>query len=211
METSQASPVGGIWKRALDVAVSGTALIVAAPVILLFGLLIRLQDGGPMFFGHNRLGFGRQSFRCLKLRTMVSNGDVVLAQHLAQNPAAKVEWETTRKLRDDPRVTALGRFLRKTSLDELPQLFNILRGDMSLVGPRPVTGPEIAYYGVATRYYTATRPGLTGLWQVSGRSDVDFARRVTLDTYYVRRWSFVRDMMIILRTPMAVLRSRGSY
>lgn len=204
-------PVGGLVKRAFDVVVAGSALAVAAPLILGLGLAIRLQDGGPMFYGHGRIGFGRKTFRCLKMRTMVSNGADVLAKHLAENPAARREWEETRKLKDDPRVTPLGRLLRKTSLDELPQLLNIVRGDMSIVGPRPVTQDELDSYGMAARHYCATRPGLTGLWQVSGRSDVNFARRVSMDTLYVRRWSAWRDLSIVARTPTAVLFARGSY
>ena len=204
-------PLGGLLKRAFDVVVAGTALALAAPVLLALGCAVRLHDGGPMVYGHTRLGFERRPFRCLKLRTMVSGGDAVLARHLADNPAAKLEWETSRKLKDDPRVTPIGRFLRKTSLDELPQLLNIVRGEMSIVGPRPVTEEELGNYGMAARHYCATRPGLTGLWQVSGRSDVDYARRVSLDTLYVKRWSVRRDLGIVLRTPLAVLFGRGSY
>lgn len=203
--------LGNAFKRALDVTVAGTALIVALPLFLLIGIAIRAQDGGPMFYGHRRIGRARTYFQCLKLRTMVTNGDEVLERHLAENPDAREEWETTRKLRTDPRVTRLGAFLRKTSLDELPQLINIVRGEMSIVGPRPVTESELTRYGEAARYYCAVRPGLTGLWQVSGRSDVDFRRRVLMDTMYVRRWSFWNDISIILRTPQAVLFGRGSY
>jgi len=181
-------------------------LLLSAPFILFLGLLIKLSDGGPMFYGHTRIGFERRTFRCLKLRSMVADGDRVLAEHLAANPEAKAEWEATRKLANDPRVTALGHFLRKTSLDELPQLINVLRGDMSIIGPRPVTATELSMYGPAGRYYCAARPGLTGLWQVSGRNDVTYKRRVSLDALYVRRWTLSRDLQILTRTPGAVLR-----
>jgi exopolysaccharide production protein ExoY len=205
-------PLGGTLKRGVDLVVSSIGLIVAGPVILVLALVIRLQDGGPVFYGHTRVGFRHRPFNCLKLRTMVVDGDAMLRRHFEHLPSARLEWEATRKLKDDPRITPLGRFLRKTSLDELPQILNILRGEMTLVGPRPVTAAELAeHYGPAIRYYTAARPGLTGLWQVSGRSEVDYARRVALDTLYVKRWSMLLDLSIALRTPVAVLASRGSY
>jgi lipopolysaccharide/colanic/teichoic acid biosynthesis glycosyltransferase len=147
----------------------------------------------------------------LKFRTMVVNAEATLARHFEKNPAARQEWEATQKLRDDPRVTPLGRFLRATSLDELPQLFNVLAGDMSLVGPRPIVRGEIIRYGTYFEDYASARPGLTGLWQVSGRSDVDYDKRVALDRSYVMGWSLSGDLMILLRTVKVVFSRVGSY
>lgn len=141
---------------------------------------------------------------------MVTNGDEVLSKHLNNNPEAQKEWDETQKLRDDPRVTPIGRVLRALSIDELPQLFNIFLGDMSVVGPRPVIESELARYGVSAAHYLRTRPGLTGLWQISGRSDVSYHRRILMDRYYVTNWSFLSDIAIILRTLPAVIMARGS-
>jgi exopolysaccharide production protein ExoY len=174
-------------------------------------LLVKFSDGGRVFYGHARIGRNRKVFRCLKFRTMVENGDDVLAAHLARNPQDREEWIATRKLQNDPRVTRVGAILRKLSLDELPQIFNILRGEMSFVGPRPVVGDELALYGTAANYYLKSRPGLTGLWQVSGRNDVSYGTRVAFDRHYVENWSFVFDLKILIWTVPAVFSSRGSY
>ncbi|MCF3931919.1 sugar transferase [Acuticoccus sp. M5D2P5] len=205
------TPVGGKQKRAFDILVSASALAVAAPVLGVLCVAVRLGDRGPAVFGHERIGHNGRTFRCLKLRTMRTNGDEILAAHLAADPAAAAEWRETRKLKDDPRVTPLGRFLRKTSLDELPQLINILRGEMSIVGPRPVVRAELNRYKDGAAAYVATRPGLTGPWQVSGRSDVGYDSRVALDTAYVSSWSMLRDILIVTKTVPAVLRAKGSY
>ncbi len=157
-------------------------------------LLVSLSDKGPAFYGHRRIGHNGQEFRCLKFRTMVTNGDKVLQEYLRNNPQAMEEWRATRKLQHDPRVTAVGAVLRKLSLDELPQLFNIIRGEISIVGPRPVVQDELEMYEHAAVYYLQSRPGLTGLWQVSGRNDVSYAARVAFDTHYVENWSLVRDV-----------------
>ena len=146
-----------------------------------------------------------------EFRTMVEDGDRVLQEHLASNPAARLEWETTRKLKNDPRVTPLGTVLRKLSLDELPQLINILMGDMSVVGPRPVVNDELNQYGRSAYHYLRSRPGLTGLWQISGRNDVSYRRRVAFDRYYVENWSFFQDLRIIFKTVPVVCTTRGSY
>jgi len=204
-------PVGGPAKRALDITIALLALVVFLPVFLGVALMVRRSSPGPVLFGHARVGFGGREFRCLKFRTMVTDGEAVLARHLRDNPAARAEWEATRKLARDPRVTPVGYALRKLSLDELPQLLNVLRGDMSIVGPRPVVAEELARYGRSARYYLAARPGLTGLWQVSGRNDVAYRRRVAFDRAYVGRWSLARDAAIIARTVPAVLFARGSY
>jgi exopolysaccharide production protein ExoY len=197
--------VGGVAKRALDIAVAATALVLLAPIMALVAGAIAVTIGGPVVYAHPRVGLRGATFRCLKFRSMVLNGDEVLVRHLASNAAAAREWKKTRKLRDDPRVTPLGRILRKTSLDELPQLFNVLRGDMSCVGPRPIVAAELERYGSRAGDYLKVRPGLTGLWQVSGRSQLDYSERVKLDCIYVRRWSLGLDIALLLRTIPAVL------
>jgi len=197
-------------KRCFDIGVAGIILAVAAVPMLAVAALVA-ADGGAPVFGHERVGQGGRRFRCLKLRTMVRNSDEVLARHLESDPAAREEWERDRKLRRDPRVTRLGAFLRKTAMDEIPQLVNVIRGDMSLVGPRPVTVEELERYGEASRQYLAVRPGITGLWQVSGRNDVTYAQRVSLDAWYVRNWSAWNDLVILVRTVPAVVLRRGAY
>nr|WP_281060668.1 sugar transferase [Mesorhizobium sp. M1A.F.Ca.IN.022.06.1.1] len=178
---------------------------------MMVALLVKLSDRGPIFYGHKRIGRGGRIFACLKFRTMVQDGEKVLAAHLAANPDAAAEWAATRKLKDDPRVTRVGAVLRKLSLDELPQIINILQGDMSLVGPRPVVRDELEIYGSAAVYYLKSRPGLTGLWQVSGRNDVSYDTRVAFDRHYVENWSMVEDIRIIVKTVPAVWMARGSY
>jgi len=199
-------PIGGLLKRVMDLIIAGTALVLAAPVMILVGLLIKIIAGGPAIFSHSRVGFGGKPFSCYKFRSMVANSDEVLKTYLDANPDARKEWDETRKIRNDPRVTLFGRLLRKSSLDELPQLINILRGDMSCVGPRPIITDELKRYGEHQAEYLRTRPGLTGLWQVSGRSSMDYDNRVALDSHYVRNWSIWLDVVILLRTIVAVMR-----
>jgi len=199
-------PIGGLLKRIMDLAIAGAALVLAAPVMILVGLFIKITAGGPAIFSHSRVGFGGSSFNCYKFRSMVANSDEVLKAYLDANADARKEWEETHKIRNDPRVTLFGRLLRKSSLDELPQLINILRGDMSCVGPRPIVEDELRRYGEHQAEYLATRPGLTGLWQVSGRSSMDYDNRVALDSHYVRNWSIWLDIVILLRTIVAVMR-----
>jgi Undecaprenyl-phosphate galactose phosphotransferase WbaP len=199
-------PLGGWPKRLLDVTVALVALVAAAPVMLMIALLIRLTAGGPAIFAHSRVGFNGTPFRCYKFRTMVTNSDQVLHEYLSSNPQAAKEWQENRKLKRDPRITLLGEMLRKSSLDELPQLLNILRGDMSCVGPRPIVIDELQRYGACAGDYLRTRPGLTGLWQVTGRSTTDYSRRVSLDSHYVRNWSLWIDLIILLRTTVVVMR-----
>lgn len=199
--------LGGYAKRMADIAIASTALVLLSPVLLVVAGLVRWRLGGPVIFPHTRVGFGGRPFECLKFRSMVNNGDEVLARHLSEKPAALREWEETRKLRDDPRITPLGRILRKTSIDELPQLWNILCGDMSIVGPRPIVTAELALYGVHARHYLNTRPGLTGVWQISGRSSTSYRDRVIKDTYYVRNWSLWLDAKIIIMTVPAVIKT----
>jgi exopolysaccharide production protein ExoY len=204
-------PVGGALKRGFDILGAGAGLVALSPLFLLLAMLVKFSDGGSVLYGHRRIGRGGRIFHCLKFRTKVRDGEAVLAQHLRDDPEAKAEWDATRKLKNDPRVTRVGAVLRKLSLDELPQIVNILLGDMSIVGPRPVVRDELDYYGKAVVFYFRSRPGLTGLWQISGRNDVSYDSRVAFDRHYVENWSFVQDVRIILKTVPAVCMSRGSY
>jgi Undecaprenyl-phosphate galactose phosphotransferase WbaP len=204
-----ARPISRIIKAAFDQFVAVILLALLAPLLAVLSVLLRL-DGGPALFRHRRIGAAGCTFGCFKFRTMVTDADRVLQRVLAEDPAAAEEWAATQKLRDDPRVTRLGRFLRRSSLDELPQLFNVLRGEMSLVGPRPIVQAEIARYGDDIDFYYETKPGLTGLWQVSGRSDTSYARRVRLDVWYVRNWTLWHDIAILLKTIPAVFLQRGA-
>jgi exopolysaccharide production protein ExoY len=204
-------PTGGVAKRAFDVTTAMIAIVVFSPLLLMIMALVKFSDGGSIFYGHKRVGHNGRYFKCLKFRTMVVNGDEVLRRYLQNDPEAAKEWRATRKLKHDPRVTTVGTVLRKLSLDELPQLINILRGDMSIVGPRPVVDEELTLYDSFAVYYLQTRPGLTGLWQISGRNDVSYESRIAFDTHYVQNWSLLRDLSIIVKTIPAVCMSRGSY
>jgi len=206
-----AAPVGGWGKRTLDLGLVLLGLLLLWPLILGLVVLLKLTDPGPVLYGHRRVGFGGREFRCWKFRTMVVDGDAVLERHLQENPADAAIWKEQRKLVNDPRVTPLGAVLRKLSLDELPQLLNVLKGEMSLVGPRPVVQSELDHYGPSARHYLAARPGLTGLWQISGRSDTTYAERVRLDRFYVMSWNLWRDLRIVFLTIPAVALSRGAH
>ncbi len=197
-------------KRILDIVLAGAALLFFAPLILSIAFLIRLQDGSRAFYSQKRFGLNGETFNCFKLRSMVPDAREQLEYLLATDPAARAEWDETQKLTNDPRITALGNFIRKTSIDELPQLYNVLRGDMSLVGPRPIVESEIARYGESFRHYCSVRPGITGLWQVSGRSNTTYSERVATDVEYVRSRSFWGDIKIMLMTVPAVLNSKGA-
>ncbi|SJM32219.1 Undecaprenyl-phosphate galactose phosphotransferase [Mesorhizobium delmotii] len=199
-------PLGGWAKRLLDLMVASTALILASPILVLIPLLIKATTGGPVLFVHRRIGFNGKAFDCYKFRTMVPNAEEVLERHLSCNPQAAQEWAANQKLKCDPRILFLGNMLRKSSLDELPQLFNILRGDMSCVGPRPVVADELQRYGAASHEYLKTRPGLTGLWQINGRNMTEYSHRVLLDMQYVRTWSLRRDLSILMRTIPAIMK-----
>lgn len=206
-----APPIGGVFKRGFDITAAVAGIVVLGPLFLMLAMLVKFSDGGRVVYGHARIGRNGNVFRCLKFRTMVENGDEVLAAHFARHPQDRDEWAATRKLQNDPRVTRVGAVLRKLSLDELPQIFNILLGEMSFVGPRPVVSDELELYGTAANFYLKSRPGLTGLWQVSGRNDVSYGTRVAFDKHYVENWSFVFDLKILIRTVPAVFSSRGSY
>ena len=197
--------------QAMNFSVALLALIFLAPVMLAVAIGIFMQDGGPVIFAHRRIGRDGRDFHCLKFRSMARDAEQRLAQLLAADPIARAEWAADHKLRDDPRVTRLGLFLRKSSLDELPQLINVLRGEMSLVGPRPIVEAEIAKYGRRFAAYCAVTPGITGLWQVSGRNDTSYRRRVAMDSLYARRRSVLLDARIMACTVPVVLSRRGCY
>jgi Undecaprenyl-phosphate galactose phosphotransferase WbaP len=197
-------------KIVADLLMTVCLLVMLAPVMIGIAVLVAL-DGGPVLYKHMRVGKGGQRFYCLKFRSMVVSADDALAARLAGDPESKEEWLLTQKLKNDPRVTKVGHFLRATSLDELPQLFNVLRLEMSLVGPRPIVENELARYGRHIDYYLRTRPGLTGLWQVNGRSDTSYGRRVALDAWYVKSWRFWRDIGILFRTVPVVILRRGAH
>ena len=197
--------------RVLDVFL----VLLACPsfilLILVIAILIMLESKGGVFYSQIRIGKGGRKFKAYKFRTMVQNADHSLQNYLDKSPELKAEWLANHKLKRDPRVTWVGAFLRKFSLDELPQLWNIFIGDMSLIGPRPIVDEEIEKYGERFELYKMVRPGLTGLWQVSGRSDTCYERRVELDEYYLLNWSFKLDIQILLRTVLVVLRKDGAY
>ncbi len=198
-------------KRVADlvvVIIGGTILM---PFLLLVSLLIKLSSPGPVLFKHRRIGKGGRRFQAWKFRTMVPEADKKLSEYLQKHPELQEEWERDQKLRHDPRVTSIGRFLRRTSLDELPQLWNVLRGDMSLVGPRPIVDDEVAKYADRYRIYQKVRPGITGLWQVSGRNNTSYWDRVMLDTTYVSNWSLWLDLCILAKTIVVVVRRDGAY
>jgi exopolysaccharide production protein ExoY len=197
-------------KRAFDVTAASIMLIFALPAMFFIAVILFSTDRGPVLFSHERIGLNGKRFKCLKFRSMVVNSKEALQRHLEMFPQARAEWEATQKLRDDPRITRLGRFLRVTSLDELPQLINVIRGEMSLVGPRPIVQDEVVRYADQIEHYSAVRPGITGLWQVSGRSDVDYDQRVQLDSLYVREWSFLGDFVILIKTVKVVIMRTGS-
>jgi Undecaprenyl-phosphate galactose phosphotransferase WbaP len=185
--------------------------VVALPILALITLAIRLDSPGPALFRQERVGRDGRTFHVWKFRTMLVDAEARLEALLATDPAARLEWESSQKLARDPRVTRVGGFLRATSLDELPQLWNVVLGEMSLVGPRPIVRAEIPRYAESYEYYRQVRPGITGYWQVSGRSNTSYTQRVMLDTYYVRNWSIWLDLVILLRTVTVVLQRQGAY
>jgi len=197
-------------KRAMDILGALTFFALFGPVYLLVALGVRVSMGRPVHFWQNRMGESGQRFRFYKFRSMVHNSDVVLDEFLSRNDMARTEWDTFQKLDQDPRITPIGQFIRKMSLDELPQFWNVLKGDMSLVGPRPCMERQRSLYGKGWGHYCSMRPGLTGLWQVSGRNRLSYARRVELDMEYVDNWSLLLDIKILLRTVRAVVTSEGS-
>lgn len=198
-------------KRGFDLVLAVLLLPILIPLCGVLMLLIKGSSSGPVFFRHQRVGQHGRTFYLYKFRTMVPDGDRLLRLYLAENPEARREWAQQHKLRFDPRITAVGRVLRRTSLDELPQILNVFRGEMSFVGPRPVVQEEISRYGDAFAVYVAARPGITGLWQVSGRGELSYEERVAMDTRYVRTWSLLGDLKVLMKTFRAVLKSKGAF
>lgn len=194
----------------LNQAVALVLLFLLSPLLLAIAFLIWRRDGAPILYGHYRVGRGGKLFRCFKYRTMLRDSDSVLADLLRDDPKSLVEWETNQKLPNDPRITPVGRYLRSSSLDELPQLLNVVRGEMLLVGPRPVTVAELTRYGKVRWHYLSVRPGITGLWQVSGRNNTTYEERVALDASYVENRSLLNDVSILLRTILVVIRKEGA-
>ena len=208
---SQEKAAGEILGRTLDLVVATLAIILLAPLIALTAVAIIAEKKGPVLFAHERIGRHGRTFSVLKFRSMAVDGERILRDHLAADEAARAEWDADHKLRHDPRVSALGRFLRSSSVDELPQLFNVLRGDMSIVGPRPIVLAEVPKYGDLFAAYCTVRPGITGIWQVSGRNNITYQRRVEMDALYARRKSVLLDVRLMLATIPAVLTRRGSF
>jgi len=198
-------------KRMLDLGLLLLSIPLILPILAVIAIAVRLSSPGPVLFKQRRIGRGGTMFDMLKFRSMVPNAQEALDAYLLSNAEARKEWEETRKLKNDPRITGVGRFIRRTSLDELPQLWNVFKGDMSLVGPRPIVNDEAPRYRSSFRYYLAARPGCTGLWQVSGRNDTTYDERVRLDTRYVSEWSMWLDLHIIFRTFGVLFRGRGAY
>jgi exopolysaccharide production protein ExoY len=204
-------PIGLTPKRVLDIVLALFAIVLLAPFFIICSVATACSSPGPVLFRHKRVGFSGKRFDCLKFRTMAMDAPERLRRHLETDPVAAAEWLANWKLRNDPRVTAIGSILRKSSLDELPQLFNVIKGDMSIVGPRPITEEELSQYSDAISAYYACRPGITGLWQVSGRSTTTFNRRVVLDNFYASHWSMSLDAKIMMATIPAVCFSDTAY
>ena len=200
-----------LFKRIFDITATVIGGILILPVALIVAILIYLDSPGPIVFGHKRVGQGGKEFPCYKFRSMVPNAQEALEIYLKENPEAREEWERDFKLKDDPRVTKIGKFLRKTSLDELPQLWNVLIGDMSLVGPRPIVRAEVEKYGEYINDFYLVPPGITGVWQASGRSDTTYEERVLMDSWYVHNWSIWIDIVYLVKTVFAVIKSKGAY
>ena len=198
-------------KRALDLFGVTVGGLLMSPLLLIIVVLIKLDSPGPVLFGHRRLGARDEHFLCWKFRTMHVDAERKLNEYLQGRPSLQAEWEQNHKLHNDPRVTRIGRFLRKTSLDELPQLWNVLCAEMNLIGPRPIVDAEVPKYGEVYELYRRIRPGMSGFWQVSGRSNMDYGERVAMDSYYVRNWSVWLDVIILARTAKVVLLGRGAY
>jgi lipopolysaccharide/colanic/teichoic acid biosynthesis glycosyltransferase len=196
--------------RSLDIVIAIAGIVFVSPIVVIVVVLLAAQ-GGPILFAHRRIGFEGRHFFCLKFRSMVVDAETRLTRLLEQNPVARREWELNHKLRDDPRITRLGQFLRRSSIDELPQLLNVLRGEMSIVGPRPIVEAEVPRYGRRIIHYHNVKPGITGLWQVSGRSDVEYRTRVAMDCLYARKANPRLYILLVIATIPVVLARRGSY
>ena len=201
-----------VVKRMFDIFFSISVLFIGSPVYVLIGLLVYLTSPGPIFFGHIRVGRGNKKIKCWKFRTMIKNADKTLTDLLESNPQLKMEWNKYYKLKNDPRINFFGKFLRKTSLDELPQFFNVLIGDLSVVGPRPCVPDEVVQnFGEKTNKILSIRPGITGIWQISGRNDLTRAARARLEESYIEKQSLLFDIKIILKTIPSMIFSKGAY
>ena len=211
LRNNLSSPYNRAFKRIFDLVLTIGGGLLISPILLLIALAVAIENRGHVIFAHKRVGAAGKKFSCYKFQTMVPDAEERLKKYLAENPEAKREWEETFKLTNDPRVTKLGNWLRRTSLDELPQLWNVIRGEMSLVGPRPIVQAEVPRYGKNIREYYMVLPGITGMWQVSGRSDTTYPERVAMDTWYVRNWSVWIDIMYLFKTVKAVVRGTGAY
>ena len=209
----QASKRAIVAKRLFDIIFSSLVLIFFSPIYLILALLIALSSQGPIFYVQKRVGKNHKTFNCLKFRTMINNADEVLESIMAQSPQLREEFENTFKLKEDPRITRIGKFLRLTSLDEFPQFWNVLKGDMSVVGPRPLVPQELYKYGDRIDRVLTIRPGITGLWQVSGRNDIPYPQRVNIDVYYVNYYNWWLDFWIIFKTIGVIIfpRYNGAY
>ncbi len=209
----RASKKGVITKRLFDIIFSSLVLIFFSPIYLILALLIALSSSGPIFYIQKRVGKNHKTFNCLKFRTMIDNADEILESIMAESPQLREEFETSFKLKNDPRVTWIGKFLRLTSLDEFPQFWNVLKGDMSVVGPRPLVPEELCKYGSRIDKILTIRPGITGLWQVSGRNDIPYPQRVNIDVYYVNCYNWWLDLWIIFKTIGVIIfpRNNGAY
>jgi Undecaprenyl-phosphate galactose phosphotransferase WbaP len=204
-------PIPQLVKRGMDLVIAIVVAILLAPLFLALGIATKLNSPGPVFYGHTRVGRGNTRFKAWKFRTMANNAEHLLEPYLAQHPELREEWERDHKLKNDPRVTSLGRWMRKWSIDELPQIWNVLTGDMSIVGPRPIVDAEIAKYGIHFEAFNSVLPGITGLWQVCGRNDTTYEERIQLDMYYVHHWSPWLDLYLLGRTVKTVLFTKGAY
>lgn len=209
--TEGAGRIDSALIRLLDIIIALCMLVALAPLMALTAIIIFASDPGPIFFAHSRIGRYGRKFPCLKFRSMVVDAEARLQHLLRTDPVARAEWDRDHKLRNDPRIIGIGRFLRKSSIDELPQLFNVLTGDMSIVGPRPIVSAEVPRYGRYFQHYCMVRPGITGLWQVSGRNDTSYRRRVAFDVVYCRTQSLAMNVRIIAATVPSVLMQSGSY
>jgi Undecaprenyl-phosphate galactose phosphotransferase WbaP len=198
-------------KRFMDITIVILGGIIILPLLLIIALLVKLSSPGPVLYKHTRLGINGKYFTAYKFRSMVLDADKKLEELLASDPASREQWEKNHKLRSDPRITIIGKFLRRTSFDEFPQLLNILKGEMSLVGPRPIVDAEVKKYGEDYARIFSVKPGLTGLWQVSGRSDTDYNERVSFDTYYLQSWSIWLDVWVLFKTFSVVIKGKGAY
>lgn len=203
------SPVARFIKRFIDILISSMSLIILSPLFIIIPIIIKL-DGGIILYGHKRIGFKGDEFKCWKFRSMKADSKEILIKLLEKDENIRMEWEVSFKIKNDPRVTKIGKFLRKTSLDELPQLWNVLKGNMSLVGPRPIVQDELKYYKNYESYYLSTRPGITGVWQVNGRSNTTYKQRVKFDVWYANNWSIWNDIVILCKTIKIVLLGKGA-